>query len=127
MQPGYAIARTRATVRLATICRFREAYGMPDTITLDSGALAKFCRRWNVAELSLFGSSVRPDFGPASDVDVLVTFNPGAKWSLLDLVAMKDELSAMVGRDVDLVEEAAIRNPFRRTRILQEKRVVYPA
>ncbi|HEY5608095.1 MAG TPA: nucleotidyltransferase family protein [Alphaproteobacteria bacterium] len=100
---------------------------MPDAITLDSGALTEFCRRWNVAELSLFGSSVRSDFGPASDVDVLVTFNPGAKWNLLDLVAMKDELSAMVGRDVDLVEEAAIRNPFRRTRILQEKRVVYPA
>ena len=106
MQPGYAIARRRATVRLATGCRFREAYGMPDAITLESGALAEFCRRWNVAELSLFGSSVRSDFGPASDVDVLVAFNPGAKWSLLDLVAMKDELRAMVGRDVDLFQEA---------------------
>jgi predicted nucleotidyltransferase len=113
-------------VCLATASRFREAYRMQDSITLDSGALDEFCLRWKVAGLSLFGSSVRADFGPASDVDVLVTFNPEAKWSLLDLVVMKGELSAMTGREVDLVEEAAIRNPFRRTRILQEKRVVYP-
>ena len=81
---------------------------MSEAMKLDSGALSEFCHRWNVAELSLFGSSVRADFGPDSDVDVLVTFNPDAKWSLLDLVAMKDELSSMAGREVDLVEEAAI-------------------
>ena len=100
---------------------------MPDSLSLDSSALAQFCRRWKIAELSLFGSAVRDDFGPESDVDVLVTFATGARWSLLDLVAMKEELSAIARRDVDLVEEAAIRNPFRRKRILGEKRVVYAA
>ncbi len=100
---------------------------MPDSFSLDSGNLAQFCRRWKIAELSLFGSAVRVDFGPESDVDVLVTFATGARWSLLDLVAMKEELSAIARRDVDLVEEAAIRNPFRRKRILGEKRVVYAA
>lgn len=89
--------------------------------------LADFCRRWRITELALFGSVLRPDFGPASDVDVLVTFEAGAPWSYWDWPAMTDELSSMFGRSIDLVEKAAITNPFRRHEILGTMRVVYAA
>jgi predicted nucleotidyltransferase len=91
------------------------------------GQLADFCRKWRVRELSLFGSAVRDDFRADSDVDVLVSFEPTAGWSLLDLVAMQEELEAMVGRHVDLVEQEALRNPYRRAAILNSKRVLYAA
>jgi hypothetical protein len=70
---------------------------------------------------------MRDDFRPDSDVDVLVTFEPDARWSLLDLVAMQDELAVLLGRPVDLVEEAALRNPFRRSTIRKSKHVLYAA
>src|SRR6266851_2495153 len=66
-------------------------------------AVADFCRRWNIAELALFGSVLRPDFRPDSDVDVLVTFFPEAHWTLLDYVQMEQELAGILGRPVDLV------------------------
>lgn len=87
--------------------------------------LAEFCRRWKVTELSFFGSVMRDDFRPDSDVDVLVTFDADAGWSLLDLVTMQDELASIVGRKVDLLEEAALRNPYRRSTILQSKHILY--
>jgi predicted nucleotidyltransferase len=89
--------------------------------------IADFCRKWRVRELSLFGSALRDDFRAESDVDVLVSFDPRAEWSLLDLVAMQEELAALMGRDVDLVEEEALRNPYRRAAILSSKRVLYAA
>lgn len=89
--------------------------------------LADFCRRWKVTELSFFGSVMREDFRPDSDVDVLVTFDPNADWSLFDLVTMQDELASVLDRKVDLVEEAALRNPYRRSTILRSKHVLYAA
>ncbi len=89
--------------------------------------IAAFCRRWRVIRLSLFGSVLREDFRPDSDVDVLVQFEPDAPWSLWDLSAMKDELEAIFGRRVDLVEEDAIRNPFRRQAILSSREVIFAA
>ena len=77
--------------------------------------------------MSLFGSVVREDFRPDSDVDVLVSFAVGAGWSLFDLVTMREELVALLGRPVDLVEEAGLRNPYRRSAILKSKRVLYAA
>ena len=91
------------------------------------GKLADFCHKWKVRELSVFGSALRDDFGPDSDVDVLVSFDAAAEWSLLDLVLMRDELSAIVGRDVDLIEQEALKNPYRRAAILKTKRVLYAA
>ena len=91
------------------------------------GRLADFCRRWKARELSLFGSALRDDFRADSDVDVLVSFDPAADWSLLDLVAMQEELGTLVGRHVDLVEQEALRNPYRRAAILSSKRVLYAA
>lgn len=89
--------------------------------------LNDFCQRWRVREMSFFGSVLRDDFGPESDVDVLVSFEDDAPWSLWDLTAMQDELSARLGRPIDLVEREGLRNPFRRERILSTRRVVYVA
>lgn len=96
-------------------------------LTVPPDRIAHFCRRWNVTELSFFGSVMREDFRPDSDVDVLVTFAPGADWSLLDLVTMQEELVTLLGRPVDLVEEAALRNPYRRSAIRRSKHVLYAA
>lgn len=90
-------------------------------------ALADFCRRWGVVELSVFGSILGDDFRPDSDVDVLVAFDSARHLSLFDLVTMRDELSRMIGRDVDLVEDAAVRNPYRRRTIMTHRRVLYAA
>jgi predicted nucleotidyltransferase len=90
-------------------------------------ALTELCRRWRVAELALFGSVARGDSRPDSDVDLLVTFEPNASWSSLDLVDMRDELTRLFGRPVDLVEERAVRNPYRRASMLRDKSVLYAA
>ncbi len=86
-----------------------------------------FCEKWRVTELALFGSALRPDFDEQSDVDVLVSFEPGAPWSLFDLVSMQEELGMLFGREVDLVEKSALRNPFRREQILTSAQVIYAA
>jgi len=94
-------------------------------IPIPADALETFCRKWRVRELSLFGSVLREDFGPYSDVDVLVSFDEDAPWSLWDLIAMQDELAEVFGRPVDLVEREGLRNPFRRQRILETRQVIY--
>lgn len=86
-----------------------------------------FCRRWKVTELAVFGSVLRADFRNESDVDVLVSFNEEADWSLFDLATMQQELAEMFGRSVDLVEETALRNPYRRHAIRKTKHVLYAA
>ena len=94
-------------------------------ITIPADALEAFCPKWRVRELALFGSVLRDDFGPDSDVDVLISFDEDAPWSLWDLIAMQDELAELFGRPVDLVEREGLRNPFRRRRILETRQVVY--
>ena len=89
--------------------------------------LEAFCRRWHVQELALFGSVLREDFRPDSDVDILITLRPGDRLSLDNRSAMMDELAEIFGRKVDLVEKRHIRNPFRRQAILTSKKVVYAA
>lgn len=87
-----------------------------------------FCMKQNVSELSLFGSALREDFGPDSDIDLLIRFSPEARPTLFDLVRMKEELGSILGRDVDLVSKDAIeasRNPFRRQTILTSAKVIY--
>jgi uncharacterized protein len=92
--------------------------------------IEELCRRWKVAELCLFGSALRQDFGPESDIDLLVRFAPEAGWSLLDHAQMELELEDLLGRPVDLVSRAAIEkspNPIRRDEILQAAKLVYAA
>lgn len=92
--------------------------------------IAAFCERWQVTELGLFGSVLREDFNPESDIDVLVRFAPEAGHSLMDFVGIQDELSAMLGRRVDLVTWRSIensRNYIRREDILRSTETIYPA
>lgn len=90
-------------------------------IDYDREKLRDFCRKWKITEFSLFGSVVRDDFGPESDVDVLVTFAPDARRSLFDMVHMEDELVEIFGREVDLLTRRAVErslNHIRRDSIL---------
>jgi predicted nucleotidyltransferase len=94
-------------------------------IAVSMDKIKSFCRRWKIKELAVFGSALREDFAPESDVDVVVTFEPDAPWSLYDWPEMTDELKAIFGREVDLVEKAGLRNPFRRHAILTSRKVIY--
>ena len=94
-------------------------------ISINKQAVAVFCKKWKIVEMSLFGSVLRDDFKPDSDIDVLVTFSPEAQWSLWDFPQMQDELKAIFGREVDIVEKDALKNPFRRHSILTTRQVVY--
>jgi len=96
-------------------------------VEIPQDKIADFCRRWKVTEFALFGSALRDDFQPGSDVDVLVSFAKDATWSLLDWVSMIEELEKIFGREVDLVEKDALRNPFRRHAILTTREVIYAA
>lgn len=91
-------------------------------------AIEAFCRKWMIVKLELFGSVLREDFRPDSDIDFLVTFDPKSRWSLFDLVSMEIELSAIVGRKVDLVCREGIeqsRNWIRRKAILESVELYY--
>ena len=99
-------------------------------LEIDRTAIAAFCSKWKIEDLSFFGSVLRPTFGPASDVDVLVRFAEDAEWTLLDQVRMEDELSSLLGRSVDLVSRRGIErsaNWIRRQAILESAEPFYVA
>jgi len=101
---------------------------LPLPIELPYDALADYCRRWKITKLEVFGSILRDDFGPESDVDFLVTFDPAARWTLFDAIHAQDELAALVGRPVDLVSRRPIEkseNWMRRRLILDSARMLY--
>jgi len=96
-------------------------------IPIPEERVREFCGRWRVAELSVFGSALRDDFRPDSDVDLLVTFANDAQWSLYDWVDMIAELREIFGREVDLLSSHSLRNPFRRHEILKARETLYAA
>lgn len=96
-------------------------------ISVPMDRIEAFCRKWGVKEFGLFGSVLRDDFGPESDVDVLVVFEEQSPVSLWDWGPMLDELRAIFGRPVDLVEKSGIKNPLRRRYILEGHCVLYAA
>lgn len=96
-------------------------------IPVPGDRIEAFCRKWSVRQLSLFGSVLRDDFRPESDVDVLVVFDQGITPDPGGWFAMEDELRAIFGRDVDLVERRLIVNPYRRHEILTTRRILYAA
>ncbi len=79
-----------------------------DNERLQIEGLTEVCARWKVRELSLFGSAARDELRPDSDIDVLVSFAPGADWDLLDMLHFQDDLEALFERKVDLVEREAL-------------------
>ena len=101
-----------------------------DRLGITPTQLKEFCRRWKVAELSLFGSILRQDFNLNSDVDVLVTYLPAAKRGLFEKMRMKEDLETLLHRKVDLVSKKAIQkssNWLRRENILNSAEVLYVA
>ena len=99
---------------------------MSAKIALDQQQLAAFCKKWSVAELALFGSVLRDDFRPDSDVDVLVTWLPDADVTMLTIGAMAADLEDLVGRTVDLVPQSGLK-PFVRDEVIRTARVLYAA
>ena len=95
--------------------------------TIPRKKIAAFCQHWKIIEFSIFGSAIRKDFQPTSDVDVLVVFEPEAHVNILDLAEMQIELETLFEHPVDLVEKAGLRNPYRRIEILKTAKVVYAA
>src|SRR2546426_12571078 len=77
-------------------------------IAVNRPQIENYCQRWKIVELSFFGSALREDFDAESDVDVLVTFDSGAGWSLMDFGRAEEELTGILGRPVDLVERTAL-------------------
>ena len=96
-------------------------------LDFDKKLLESICSKWNIVELAVFGSVLRQDFNEKSDVDVLVKFDTGSDVSLLDIVEIKSELESLFGRDVDILELQAVKNPFRRKNILSNIEVLYAA
>ena len=94
---------------------------MMEKLNISRDCLVEFCTRWRISELALFGSVLRDDFGPDSDIDLLVTFEPDAPWSLFDIVRVKQEFEELVGRKVDIIERPALEkhhNPYLKHEIL---------
>jgi len=99
-------------------------------IKLSEAEIEAFCRRNRICRLSFFGSVLRDDFGPDSDVDVLVEFEQGQGPGLMELVKMQSELSEILGQKVDLVERQSVEkseNYIRRRHILQSVETIYVA
>ncbi|MGH8071661.1 MAG: nucleotidyltransferase family protein [Candidatus Entotheonellia bacterium] len=97
------------------------------TLSLPTDAIRQFCRRWKIRELALFGSVLRTDFRPDSDVDVLVTFTDDADWGLLAHMQMQQELATLLQRPIDLISKRALeRSPnwVRREAILNTAQVI---
>ena len=90
--------------------------------------VAAFCERWQVTQLAIFGSALREDFGPESDIDLLVSFEDGARHTLFDMVRMEEELESIFGRQVDLVSRRGIEkspNYLRRKAILESAELLH--
>ena len=99
-----------------------------ESIDIPRDKIADFCRRNHISKLALFGSVLRSDFRPDSDIDVLVEFEPGIQGSGLGTYfGLKDELEALFARPVDLVMPSAVRNPYVRAEIDRSREVVYAA
>lgn len=96
-----------------------------DRLTFDQDTLIDLCHRWQIQEFALFGSVLREDFRPDSDIDVLLTFLPNDPWNLFDIIDLKHELESLTNRSVDLTQKNLLRNPYRRAEILKTYQVLY--
>ena len=93
---------------------------------VNSGRLAEVCRRYQVKELSLFGSAARGAMSPGSDIDIMVEFEPGARVGLIKFESLAEELEALARHRVDLVTKRGLK-PWVRAEVLKDARVIYAA
>lgn len=99
-------------------------------LDLPIDAIKELCDRWQIIEFAVFGSVLRDDFKPTSDIDVLVTFAPNARKGLLTLARIKHELEDLLGREVDIVTKQSVEqsmNASRKQNILKSAEVLYVA
>ena len=94
------------------------------TVAIPHNAIAEFCQRHRVRRLALFGSALRDDFSPDSDIDMLVEFAEDVRIGLFALGAMQMELSALLGREVDL-KTAGFLNPRFRQQVIKTAKTIY--
>ena len=102
----------------------------PLQIEIPIEPIQDFCKKWKVTEFAVFGSVLRSDFSPDSDIDVLLTFQGDSQWSLFDRVDMQDDLETIFARKVQVVNRKGIEkssNPLRRQAILESARVIHAA
>jgi hypothetical protein len=98
------------------------------SIEVADDLIEAFCRKWKITQIELFGSALRDDFRPDSDIDLLVTFEPDSGTTLFNLVEMENEMAELVGRRVDLITRKGIEespNYIRRKAILSTARRLY--
>lgn len=96
-------------------------------IDLESGTIQAFCLKWKIRELRVFGSILRDDFRPDSDIDFLADFDHDVEWDAFDHMDMEEELGATVGRRVDIVGRSAVevsKNRFRKREILSTAELI---
>ncbi len=91
---------------------------------INRGQISAFCRRHGIRRLALFGSVLRSDFRPDSDVDVLVEFEPGQHIGLIRFAGMENELSALLGRKVDLRKPGDL-SPYFRQQVVDDAEILY--
>lgn len=99
-------------------------------VDIPKDKIVDFCLRWRIVEFAIFGSTLREDFRPSSDIDVLVTFEAGVHWGFPQWLEMTRELEALFGRRVDLVERRLVeqsKNYIRRKHILSHLEQIYVA
>jgi len=99
---------------------------MTARVEIPTQDIATFCQQHKIRELALFGSVLRDDFGPQSDIDVLVEFEPDAKVGYQRFFRLQDELSLLFGREVDLFTPNSLK-PFAKETAMQSKAVIYAA
>lgn len=95
---------------------FQFPSAVKERLKASPSQIADFCQRWNIIELALFGSILRDDFRPDSDIDILASFSPNTSWNIFDLMQMQEQLESMLGRTVDLTQKQQLNNPFKRAK-----------
>lgn len=96
-----------------------------DRIKASPDQIAEFCQRWKITEFALFGSVLRDDFRPDSDIDVLLSFSSNQHFTWDDWTTMQKTIESLFGREVDLVSKEYLKNPYRRHEILSTCQVIY--
>ncbi len=102
----------------------------PRDLGIETDKIADFCQRWKINKLAIFGSAMREELRHDSDIDLLVTFSSDSNWTMFDHFTMEDELSNLLGREVDLISIQAVEenpNPIIRREILDSARQIYAA
>ena len=91
---------------------------------VDSTSLTDVCRRYGVKELTLFGSAVRGEMRPDSDIDMMVEFEPGVRVGVIQFESLVQDLTALAGRRIDLVTKRGLK-PWVRAEVVKDLRVIY--